>query len=386
MRIALFSGNYNYLREGANQALNRLVGYLEERAGHRVRVYSPVTRAPDFEPVGTLVPVRSVRLPIRGEFRLALGLPRAIRRDLDRFAPDLVHVATPDILCTRAQTYAIGAGTPIVASLHTLFETYLQYYRIGWARPAVEAHLRRFYRRADHVLAPTPALAAAMQRLRGDEHASVWSRGVDRALFHPANRRMEWRRAHGIGDHEIALAFFGRLVLEKGVTVFAETVAALQRRGLAVRPLLIGAGPALDAFNGLAGVVATGHLQGPELARAVASADMMLTPSTTETFGNVVLEAMASGVPVVSADAPSARALIRDGATGFLCAPLDVGHYAEVIARLATQPELRSAIGAAARSSTESYSWSVASSSVERAYQAVLDHRRRVDFPSRGDR
>lgn len=96
MRIALFSGNSNYLREGANQALNKLVGYLEQQAGHCVRVYSPVTETPDFEPVGTLVPVASVRLPVRGEFRLALGLPKAIRRDLDGFAPDLVHVATPE--------------------------------------------------------------------------------------------------------------------------------------------------------------------------------------------------------------------------------------------------------------------------------------------------
>ena len=374
MRIALFCGNYNYLREGANQALNILVRYLET-AGHSVRVYSPVTDTPAFEPAGTLVPVSSVQLPVRGEFQLALGLPRAIRRDVERFAPDVIHVSTPDILGTRAQTFAKTLGVPIVASLHTLFETYLDYYGLGFARPAVEAHLRRFYRRSDHVVAPTPTLVAELKRMRGDDHASVWSRGVDRDLFDPARRDLEWRRGHGMADDEIAVLFFGRVVLEKGLATFVEAIQALQQRGLAVRPLIVGAGPAMDALNGLNGVVATGHLQNEALARAVASADVMLTPSTTETFGNVVLEAMACGLPVVSADAPSARALIDDGRTGFLSPPREAAHYAATIERLITVPDLRRAVGAAARAASAAYSWDAASASVERAYRLVLGGR-----------
>src|SRR5574338_404271 len=127
LRIALFSGNFNYLREGANQSLNRLVGYLEG-AGHRVRVYSPVTDTPAFPPQGTLIPVPSIPLPIRSEFRLALGIPPAVRRDIERFAPDLIHVSVPDILNTRAETWAEQRNVPIVASLHTRFETYPAYY------------------------------------------------------------------------------------------------------------------------------------------------------------------------------------------------------------------------------------------------------------------
>src|SRR5260221_11827665 len=118
MRVALFSGNYNYVREGANQALNRLVAYLENR-GHEVRVYSPVTDRPAFEPAGELVPVPSIRLPVRGEFRLALGIPAGIRDDIRGFAPDLGHVSTPDILGTRAQTLAKRMGVPVVARFPT---------------------------------------------------------------------------------------------------------------------------------------------------------------------------------------------------------------------------------------------------------------------------
>ncbi len=378
MRIALFCGNYNYLREGANQALNILVRYLEEKAGHSVRVYSPVTDTPAFEPAGTLIPVASVRLPVRGEFQLALGLPRAIRQDVERYAPDLIHVSTPDILGTRAQTLAKRLGVPIVASLHTRFETYLEFYGLGWARPAVEAHLRRFYRRSDHVLAPTPGLVAEMKRIRGDDHVSVWSRGIDRTLFRPDRRDFRWRRAQGIADDEILVLFFGRLVLEKGVATFVAALEALQRRGLAVRPLLVGAGPAMSAFGGLRGVVATGHLRGDELARAIASVDVMLTPSTTETFGNVVLEAMASGLPVVSADVPSARALIDDSRTGFLSPPQDAAQFAAMIEALIASPELRRTIGAAALKASEDYSWDAASASVERAYQLVGWSRKRV--------
>ena len=105
-----------------------------------------------------------------------------------------------------------------------------------------------------------------MKRLRDDDRASVWCRGVDRSLFHPNRRDIVWRREQGIEDHEIALLFFGRLVREKGVAIFAETVATLKRRGVPVRPLLVGAGPALSAFDGLTGVVATGHLQDRDLA------------------------------------------------------------------------------------------------------------------------
>jgi phosphatidylinositol alpha 1,6-mannosyltransferase len=375
MRVALFSGNYNYLREGANQALNRLVDHLG-RAGCEVRIYSPVTNTPAFEPAGTLVPVPSVALPVRSEFRLALGLPRAIRDDVRSFAPDVVHVSTPDILNTRAQTFAKQMGVPIVASMHTLFETYLGYYRLDWLRPLAEAHLRRFYRRSDHVVAPTAALAAEMRRIRGDDRASVWSRGVDRSMFNPARRDLGWRRDVGLADDEIALLFFGRLVLEKGIGTYVEVVRRLQRRGARIRPLVVGAGPAAGEFGTLPGAILTGHLEGTALARAIASADIMLAPSTTETFGNVVLEAISSGVPVVSADVPSARALLIEGRTGLFCPSRDVDSYVEKTTTMVNSPELRRQFGAAARRASGAYSWEAACENVVRAYQSVRSNHR----------
>jgi glycosyltransferase involved in cell wall biosynthesis len=374
LRVALFSGNYNYIREGANQALNRLAGYLE-RAGHQVRVYSPVTDTPAFEPRGTLVPVPSIALPVRTEFRLALGIPAAIRRDIARFAPDLIHVSTPDILGTRAEALAKHLGVPIVASLHTRFETYLDYYGIGWMRPLAEAHLRRFYRRADCVLAPTPGLVEEMKQLRGDDRVALWSRGVDRTLFDPARRDPEWRRTHGWADEDVVVLWFGRAVLEKGADIFVRIVRQLHAAGHKVRPLIVGAGPAQDRFRSLDGAVLAGHLEGTELARAVASADLMINPSVTETFGNVVLEAMASGLPVISADAPSARALIADGKSGVVCAHDHVSEYVRAAIRLIENPAERQSIAAAACAASAAYSWDAASSAVEEAYFRTVGQR-----------
>lgn len=371
LRVALFSGNYNYLREGANQALNQLVGYLE-RAGHRVRVYSPVTDTPAFPPQGTLVPVPSIALPVRNEFRLALGLPPRIRADVERFAPDLVHVSTPDILNTRAETLAKRLGVPVVASMHTRFETYLEHYGLAWLKPLAEAQLRRFYRRADRVLAPTPHLVEEMKRLRGDDKVALWSRGVDRDLFSPARRDPEWRRARGWSDEDVVALFFGRLVIEKGTGIFIRAIEALRRRGYAVRPLIVGAGPAEPSMRKLEGAVFTGHLDGVELARAVASADLMIGPSATEAFGNVVLEAMASGLAVISADAPSARALIEPGRSGLLCAADNAEAYADAAAALIESPEERRRIGAAARAAGHAYSWDAASRAAEAAYRQTI--------------
>ena len=373
MRIALFTGNYNYIREGANQAMNRLVRYAEER-GHKMRIYSPVTDTPAFEPEGTLVPVPSVALPMRGEFRLALAVPRCIREDIRRFRPDLIHVATPDILGTRAQTLAKHLGVPIVASLHTRFETYFEHYGLGWARPLAEAHLRRFYRRSDHVLAPTPAIVADMMRLRGDEQVTLWSRGVDRKLFDPSRRDLGWRRQQGWREDDIVTLFFGRLVLEKGVRDFIALVQRLQAQEIGVKPLVIGAGPGGELFAALSDAVLTGHLDGPQLARAVASADILIHPSRTEAFGNVVLEAMASGLAIVSSASASSMALLTHGLNGLLYFDDGIEDAAAHVAVLATNPQQRRKLGLQARTASKAFSWNAASESALKVYERLAMH------------
>ncbi|MET0362049.1 MAG: glycosyltransferase family 1 protein [Sphingobium sp.] len=383
IKVALFTGNYNYIKEGANQALNKLVHHLEQRVGATVRVYSPVTDTPAFPPEGTLVPVRSVALPGRPEFRLALGLPKSARQDIRSFAPDIVHVATPDWLCTRAQGFAKTLGVPVVASLHTSFETYCDYYGLGALRPLVERHLDRFYGRSDMILVPTPAIANAMRPSHDADKLRIWGRGVDADLFDPARRSIAWRQAHGLRPDEIALAFFGRLVLEKGTVRFAEIVDALRQKNLPVRPVLIGEGPARGQLHeALPDAIFTGHLAGVDLATAVASSDILINPSLTETFGNVTLEAMAAGLAVVAADVASSTNLISDGRDGMISAN-DAASFAGHVVRLVTDDDLRGKLGCAARETALKWRWNHILDTVLESYAITLA-RRRPDAASIG--
>lgn len=357
MRIALFSGNYNCVRDGANRALNRLVDHLLDR-GAAVRVYSPTIADPAFAPAGELVSVPSVPIPGRSEFRIALGLPRPVRTDVERFAPNIVHVSAPDLLGTGAQKFAHRLGIPVVASLHTRFETYFDYYGLGALRGLGERHLRRFYRASDHVLAPNTASAESLMAMgvpRGD--IAIWGRGVDPRSFSPALRDLRWRRALGYRDDEIVPLFFGRLVIEKGITAFADTIRLLRERGYPLRPLIVGTGPAEARFRALLpDAIFTGHLDGAALGRAVASADILINPSTTEAFGNVNLEAMASGLAVVSADVGSAQALIIPGRSGLLTEPIPA-NLAQATGHLIDRPDLRFTLALEARRAAARHRW-----------------------------
>jgi glycosyltransferase involved in cell wall biosynthesis len=371
-RIALFSGNFNYVRDGANRALNRLVDDLHDH-GAVVRVYSPTSSTPAFAPAGPLVSVPSIRFPGRGEYRVGLGLPRAVRADVRRFAPDLIHVSAPDWTGVAAQKLAATLRLPIVASLHTRFETYAGFYGASLIRPAMERHLRRFYARADCVLVPTPPILEEFRNagLAGD--LRLWSRGVDRTQFDPALRDPAWRAAIGIAGDSCAVLFFGRLVREKGLADFVAVIDRLEARGVAICPVVVGDGPERDWLRRqLPSARMLGHLDGRDLGRAVASADILFNPSVTEAFGNVTLEAMASGLPTVSVDVSSARALLADDA-GLFYRSGDLDAAAEAVARLAMFSERRRTIGRRARARSANYSWRQASDMVWDAYQAVLD-------------
>jgi glycosyltransferase involved in cell wall biosynthesis len=367
LRLALFSGNYNYTRDGCNQALNRLAAYMIS-AGAQVRVYSPTTDTPAFEPTGELVSAPSVAVPGRGEYRLALGLTRALRADLAEFQPTAVHLSAPDLLGSQAGRWGRKHGLPVVASLHTRFETYLSYYGLDWLRPSAERYLDKFYRGCDRVLAPNAPIADLLREQGMGERVRVWSRGVDRERFSPARRDAAWRQAQGIGDNEIVVAFLGRLVMEKGLDVLSETLARL--RGQPIRPLIIGEGPA-RAFleERLPEAIFTGHLDGEDLGRAVSSADILFNPSLTEAFGNASLEAMAAGLAVVCPRAPSTSALISDGQDGVLTPRADAEAYAAAIQSLISEPMRRVRLGRTARQSSARYDWNTICASVLDVYR-----------------
>lgn len=372
LRIALFSGNYNYVRDGANQALNRLVGYLL-RQGVAVRIYSPTTDTPDFPPTGDLVSVASLPLPLgRGEYRLALGLTGAARRDLAAFRPDIIHVAAPDILGHRAISWARERGIPVLASMHTRFETYPRYYGLAFLEPLLEALLRRFYRRCDAVVAPSESMAQVMRDQRMSYNIGIWARGIDTSIFAPDRRDLAWRRSLGIADQDPVIGFLGRLVMEKGLDVFSDAIDALRARGIGHKIMVIGEGPARDWFEKrLPDAVFVGFQSGADLGRAVASMDMLFNPSVTETFGNVTLETMACGIPVIAARATGSENLVQDGVTGRLVRPGSISGFADALAAYCSDPDLRVAHGRAGALASSAYDWDMVN-------QAVLDQYHRL--------
>lgn len=374
LKVALFSGNYDCVRDGANQALNRLVAFLLERRGAEVRIYSPRAPEPAFASVGDIHAVRSLSLPGRPEYRMALGFTRAARADFDAFAPDIVHLSAPDLLGRQAQHHARARNIPVIASLHTRFETYTDYYRIGFLRPTVERYLDRFYGDADRILAPTQAIARELAAKHGPARVAIWGRGVDRASFHPSLRDEGFRAVHGYAPHDVVPLFFGRLVVEKGLAVFADAILALRARGHAVRPLIVGEGPAHGWLERqLPDAVFTGHLEGPALGRAIASADILLNPSVTEAFGNVNLEAMASGLAILSADVASATSLLTSGQTGLLVPATDVAAFADAAERLILDAPLRQTLGRNASAAAARHRWDEVLGAVYDAYRDCLE-------------
>ncbi|HEU0283660.1 MAG TPA: glycosyltransferase family 1 protein [Sphingomicrobium sp.] len=377
IRVALFSGNYNYVRDGANQALNRLVAYLL-RHGVKVRVYSPTTDTPAFEPTGDLVSISSVPIPGRSEYHLGLGLSSKVREDLAAFAPNIVHISAPDIIGHRAVSWARNRKIPVVASVHTRFDTYLNYYHLQALEPLARGIMRRIYQRCDAILAPADSMAAVLHAQRMSRDISIWTRGVDRGQFNPGRRDMAWRRSLGVEDDELAIAFLGRIVMEKGLDVFSDAVDVLAERQVRHRVVVIGEGPARGWFeNRLPNALFIGHQVGNDLARALASTDVFFNPSITEAFGNVTLEAMACGLPVVAAEATGTTTLVRNGENGALVDPGDAEAFADALETYARDPALRERHGAAGLAYAETQDWDRINSVVLKTYQRVIERRER---------
>jgi len=372
-RVALFTGAYNHVVDGVSLTLNRLVAYLETK-DIPVLVFAPTVDEPAIAHAGTLQPAPSIPMSGRPEYRVSLGLGPDALEALDRFKPTIIHIATPDLVGLEALLYARAWGIPVVASYHTHFSSYLAYYNLGWAERAMWAYLRWFYRQCKQIYVPTRSMAAVLSEQGISEGLRIWPRGVDIDRFNPEKRSMSWRRDLGFSDDEIIISFVSRLVVEKGLDVFARVVGDLQQAGQPVRCLIVGDGPARDMLQqALHRAVFLGHLAGDELARAYASSDIFLFPSETETFGNVTLEAMASGIPTVCADATGSASLVRDGETGYLVPGKEADLFTSRVLTLVHDASVRHGMGLAARREAETYSWPLILGRIHAYYDSTLE-------------
>jgi glycosyltransferase involved in cell wall biosynthesis len=373
LRVALVTSSYNYIADGVALTLNRLVGYLQSQ-GVEVLVFAPTANTPALAHQGRLVSVPSIPLPGRPEYRLALGLPGYLKRQLLDFEPDLIHIAVPDLLGQAALSLAERHHIPAVASYHTRYETYLKHYRyLARLEGTLKAILRRFYGRCREVYVPSDSTREALLADGLKDNFKPWSRGIDTERFSPARRSMEWRARHGIGADELVVLHVSRLVREKRLDTLT---AALNRLAVPHRVVVVGDGPDRGfAEQQLPHAIFTGFLNGEDLATAYASCDIFVFPSDSESFGNVTLEAMASGLPCVCADATGSRSLVVAGETGFL-APADDAHgFAAHITALAQDGALRHRMGVAARARALTFSWEETMARMLGYYRALLGAR-----------
>jgi glycosyltransferase involved in cell wall biosynthesis len=374
LRVALFSGNYNYVMDGPVRALNKLVAHLEAR-GHQALIFAPTAKEAALEHAGELISVPSVALPgSRSEYRFGFGLDAAAQRRLSLFAPTIVHVAAPDWLGFTALNYARRRGLPAVASFHTRFDTYPRYYGMAWLEKHVTSYLRYFYGRCERVYAPSQSMVDELTRDGIGRDIRLWARGVDHCQFNPERRDLHWREELGVSGDDILVAFVGRIVREKGIDVFASALKAARAEIPKIRGLIVGDGPDRERFNALLpDDHFIGYQQGEALARAYASADIFFNPSVTETFGNVTLEAMASGLPCVCAAASGSRSLVDDGVTGKLIADAkDARGFADAIQSLAGDQAHRMHMAENARAKSVSFQWDVILDRLITDYQDVV--------------
>ena len=289
----------------------------------------------------------------------------------------MLHIASPDFAARAAVRWARGRGIPVLASVHTRFETYPRYYHLGFLEGALEEWIRGLYRRCDALVTPSAGMVEVLREQGMNDDISLWERGVDRELFNSGRRDLAWRRGHGIADDDVAIGFLGRLVMEKGLDAFVDTIAELRRRGVPHKVLVIGDGPARACFEEqLPGAAFVGFQQGADLGRAVAAMDVLFNPSITETFGNVTLEAMACGVPVVAARATGSTSLVADGINGRLVTPGDLAGYADALAAYVTDPALRAAHGRAGEEKSRAYAWDAINQAVADTYLRLIEARK----------
>ncbi|MDG5766003.1 glycosyltransferase family 1 protein [Balneolales bacterium ANBcel1] len=371
-RIAIFTGNYNHIRDGVSNTLNRLVGHLEAKE-FEVRVFGPWSPDPVIEHNGTYIPVYAVPAPGRPEYRISMGLPETEKELLREFKPDLIHIATPDILGFMALRFAMKNGIPAVASYHTHFSSYLKYYRMGFIAPLLTTYLLWFYRHCEHLYIPSPSMLEDLKKLGVETELKLWSRGVDTELFNPDKKNEAWRAEKGFKEGHFVVTFVSRLVWEKNLMVVAEIFQELRRRNPAIRTMIVGDGPARQELSEiLPDTVFTGHLEGEELARSYACSDLFFFPSDTESFGNVTLEAMASGLPAVVAEASGSRSLVENNENGFRAGSMDKKAFLEHILHISENEDIRNHMAVASRKKSLQYDWERIMDSLVACYNEVI--------------
>jgi glycosyltransferase involved in cell wall biosynthesis len=369
LRIAFFTETFLPKVDGIVTRLTKTVEHLVA-AGDEVLIVCP-EGAPEHYRGARVLGVPAMPLPLYPELKLALPRP-AVSEALDRFQPDLVHVVNPAVLGLGGIWLAKTKQIPLVASYHTHLPKYLEHYGMGMLEPLLWELLKAAHNQARLNLCTSTAMVQELSD-KGIQHTALWQRGVDTDLFRPSLRSeaLRQRLLGGHSDTGRLLLYIGRLSAEKQIERIRPVLDALGDARLA----LVGDGPHRQqlekVFEGTA-TTFVGYLAGEELAGAYASADAFVFPSSTETLGLVLLEAMAAGCPVVGANRGGIPDIVSDGLNGCLYEPDQPGSLEAAVQRLLGNAEERECLRQAARREAEAWGWAGATSQLRQYYREVL--------------
>lgn len=317
MRIALVTETFPPEVNGVALTIERSVRHMR-RSGHDVMLVRPRQDGELPERGLSQWLAHGMRIPMYPELRIGLASSTAMCRAFEQFDADLVHVATQGPLGHAAVSAASHQGIAVTSDFRTNFHIYCQHYGLGFASASVMRYLRKFHNRTAATFVPCQLLRSELQA-HGFERVEVLGRGVDSHLFTPQRRSLALRRSWGAGADDPVLLYVGRLATEKNVPLALDAFAAARAQAPGARMVVVGEGPLRRVLQqSHPGVHFAGLLRGEALATHYASADVFLFPSLSETFGNVTLEALASGLCVVAFAAAAAGELVRDGCNGLL--------------------------------------------------------------------
>ena len=359
LRVAFVTETYPPEVNGVAMTIARVVEGLHRR-NHDVQLIRPRQDAGDEAALGARfheVLMRGLPIPRYPNLRMGLPAKRALVQLWSLNRPDVVHIATEGALGWSALQAAAHLKLTVSSDFRTNFHAYSKHYGIGWLYKPIMAYLRKFHNRAGCTMVPTEALRRELDAL-GFRRLAVVARGVDIQQFGPQRRSAALREQWGVGAEDLVVACVGRLAPEKNLGVLTEAFEAIRQAQPRARLLFVGDGPQRAELQARCpDALFAGQRHGEDLAAHYASADLFIFPSLTETFGNVTVEAMASGLPVLAFNYAAAAQFIRSGDNGMLAPLADTLAFVQAAQALALQPTLRRQMGLAARLSAAELGW-----------------------------
>ena len=356
MKIAIFTDTFYPDVNGVARTLKRLTDYFETKS-ITFKIYAPESNGNEYVS-SNIHRFKSLPFFLYPECRLAFPNLFYLKSELQRFSPDLIHVATPFSAGLCGVYFAKKLNIPLVGSYHTNFDHYLEYYDLNFLSSIIWKYMYWFHRACEKLFVPSRETLLQL-RHRGFTNLEIWPRGVDCQLFHPLYDKNAVYKRYNIQQKNI-LTYVGRLAPEKDIkTLFAIAKSLPAYINKQIHWLIVGDGPLREEFEGQAvsNMTFTGYLAGEHLAEVYAASDLFVFPSSTETFGNVVLEALASGTPVIGANAGGVKNIVHSGETGLLCTAGNVEEFTDSIILLLDNDNLREKIGKAGRDYALTQKW-----------------------------